>query len=412
MSLVDEVWPRETIRRFGFLLGAVSALMALTEGAALLHLVPHLAPLSLHALLTNPLFAIGFGCPLVLHLSSLPRWRECAAAVVTGLVAAYAVSLLARQATPLQLVIGLGIGSAIVLAVRSLSANLESRREALLFLLPALVALIFTLEVAMFLEFISRYRSETFDSFAYVVDLSFGSAISFEVGRLFHAFPIVGGVCTAIYLAPPPALIFVYALQVKRKPHPRVDIVTLLLIMGGIGYGLYFLFPVAGPRFAFAGFPATLPSLGSLIGRAIAVALAPRNGVPSLHMASALIAFTYARRYGKWAVSAAVIFLIGTFLATMGVGEHYFFDLVVALPFTTAAHALLLPALALRRRIALALPSALLFFGWLAVARFFAPVLLRLPFLSWIALAATLILYVVSERSLERDEFAIEEAVV
>jgi hypothetical protein len=400
MSSTDEIWARQAIRRFVRLLCAVTALLLATEIAALLQLIPHLVPLSLHALLTNPLFAIGFGCPLVLHLSRLPSKRELAATLVAAIVASLLVGVLAAALTALQMVIGLGIGSALVLAWRARSTDDGVRREALLFLLPSLVALIFTLEVAMFLDFISRYRLETFDSFAYVVDASFGSAISFDVGRLFRQQPIVAAICTFIYLAPPPALIFVYALQVKRRPHPPVDVVTLLLLMGGIGYALYFLFPVAGPKFAFASFPTTLPILEKLIGQPMFVPPAPRNGVPSLHMASALIAFTYARRYGKWAGGIALIFVVGTLLATMGVGEHYFFDLIVALPFTAGAHAALIPGLPWKRRSMVVVPAALIFFGWLWMARFEGATLLRAPSISWTALLCTVIAYVLAERIL------------
>ena len=421
----DPAWRDRTLRRFFLLLCAVSSLLVLTEIAALRGIVPHLAPLSLHALFTNSLFAIGFGCPLVLQLSRWPVLREwlitiVAAVVATAIVAAIVhrgpqpppppcVDAVAMSAdvrtdacTPpnvgvLQIVVGLGIGSAAAMLWRARSREPVVRQEALLYLLPSLVALIFTLEVAMFLEYISHYRADTFDSFAYVVDLSFGAPVSFVIGRMFLAHPWLAAICTGIYLAPPPALIFVYALQVKRRPHPPVDIVTLLLLMGGAGYALYFLFPVAGPHFAFAGFPTHVPPTEGLVGHAIVIPPAPRNGVPSLHMASALIAYSWARAYGvRWRAVAAV-FVVGTFLATMGVGEHYFFDLIVAMPFSVAMHALLVPG-ARRTRALCGIASAALFFFWLYVARFHAGDLLQHRALPFTLLLATLALYAATER--------------
>jgi hypothetical protein len=404
-------WEDIAVRRFTVLLTAVTALLVVTEIAALLGLVPHLAPLSLHALLTNPLFAIGFGCPVVLHISRWPARREVISMILLGVVASLLVGLAAGQMTAIQAVIGFGIASAAILGRAAMSRNRDVRREALLYLLPSLVALIFTLEVAMFLEFISRYHALTFDALAYVADCSFGSAIAFDTGRLFRAHPVIAAICTIIYLAPPPALIFVYALQVKRKPHPPVDIITLLLLAGGIGYALYFLFPVSGPGFAFASFPFHPPDPHGLIGTLLPVKPAPRNAVPSLHMASALMAWTWARRYGRWPSVVAIVFVIGTFLATMGMGEHYFFDLVVAMPFTIGVQALLVPRIQPMRRFIALGSSASIFVTWLKLARHHGGLLLDMPVVAWILLAITLVGYVAGERLIVPPDDAVTSSV-
>ena len=46
--------------------------------------------------------------------------------------------------------------------------------------------------------------------------------------------------------------------------------------------------------------------------------------VPLLHST-----YWHARPYGRWAKIVAAVFIAGTFLATMGLGEHFFVDLVV-----------------------------------------------------------------------------------
>jgi hypothetical protein len=76
--MTDDRWRRTAVRRFSLQIAALAALFAASSVAGALRLVPHLEPVSLHTLITNPLFAIGFGGPLVLHLTSLPRWRELA----------------------------------------------------------------------------------------------------------------------------------------------------------------------------------------------------------------------------------------------------------------------------------------------------------------------------------------------
>lgn len=304
-------------------------------------------------LITNPLFAIGFGGPLLLHISSLPRWRELAATLILGAALSWVTGFVAQDHGAMQWVIGLGLASTLVLAARSITS-----KDARLFLLPSLITLLFTLEAAMFLGVISHYSPLTYDAQAFLADAAFGSNVSFDVGRLFKAQPIVGAICTAIYLAPPPGLIFVYALEAKSKRHPPVDIVTVLVVMGAVGYSLYFLFPVCGPRFAFPQFPFDPPDHATLAGELIAVPPAPRNAVPSLHMASALVAFLHARRYGWIASSVAAVFVAGTFLATMGTGEHYLVDLLVAVPFTIGMDALLTPS---RRRWPIVIACAAIF---------------------------------------------------
>ncbi|HVR38707.1 MAG TPA: M13-type metalloendopeptidase [Thermoanaerobaculia bacterium] len=335
-------------RRFCWLLAAVTAVFAIT-------LV--FKPLAPSALLTNPLFAIGFGAPLVLHLSSLPNWKDVVATAAIGV----ALSLLIGN-----WIIGLGLASTIVLGIR----------RDWLFLLPSLITLVFTLEVSLFLDIISTYPRITFDHNAYAADLAFGAPVSFRVGEWFVAWPIFGAICTFIYLAPPPGLIFVYALQAKAKEQPRIDIVTTLLAMGAAGYSLYFLVPACGPKYAFPNFPNG--------GFVLLPKLAPRNAIPSLHLASALIAFIHARRFGRIASAVAMIFLIGTIFGTLGTGEHYLVDLIVAVPFTIAMHAIL------ERRFTHAIAPALIFFAWLWLLRFHA----FAPWLAWtmtgLALASAL----------------------
>ena len=359
-------WTAITLHRFVVLLAALAVLLTLTELAALLRLVPHLEPLSLQTLITNPLFAIGFGGPLLLHVSSLPRPRELAATIALGCALSWLTARLAHQSSMMQWVIGLGVASTLVLAARAVRRTGDPT-TARLFLLPSLITLLFTLEAAMFLGVISHYRPLTYDALAFVADAAFGSNVSFDVGRLFKAQPLLAAICTFIYLAPPPGLMFVYALEAKSKRHPPVDIVTVLVVMGAVGYSLYFLFPVCGPKFAFPQFPFNPPDAASLAGKLIPVPPAPRNAVPSLHMASALVAFLHARRYGWIAGAVAAVFVAGTFLATMGTGEHYLVDLLVAVPFTLAMDALLAPS---PRRWTIVISCAAIFALSLAVIRF------------------------------------------
>src|SRR4051812_10540774 len=82
-SAAREHWSAN-LRRFGWMLAGVTALFTVSEAVALTGLIPSLRPVSLRDVTTNILFAIGFGSPLVLHLSSLPGWREAGWSVALG----------------------------------------------------------------------------------------------------------------------------------------------------------------------------------------------------------------------------------------------------------------------------------------------------------------------------------------
>jgi hypothetical protein len=394
MTSDHENWSARAVRRFAWMLAGVVALFAATETAALAGVSPYLRPVSVHDVTTNILFAIGFGSPLVLHLSSLPGWRETAMTLLLGVVGA-GLWLLPwvinwsglyepptdadKQMIACRVVIMFGLASILVLAGRAWRG--PRRTEALLYLLPALVALVFTLQAGMFMNFTAAYFPTPYDHFAYATDAAHGFQVSFAVGRLFAAAPLLKWVCFVVYVAPSPALVFVYTLQVRSKRPPPVDVVTELLVLVIVGYAFYFFFPVCGPQFAFgAAFPNDPPRVADVLAHPPAIAGAWRNGMPSLHLGSVVLAYWLARPYGAWVRVVAAAFVAGNVLATMGLGEHYFVDLVVALPFTLAAHSALTPGRqpyrAPRRRALwgavafLAVWYVVLYGGWTALLRF------------------------------------------
>jgi cytochrome P450 len=404
------------IRHFRRLLYFMVAGFLITEALAWTGLVPHLRPVSLQDITANILFAIGFGCPLVLYLSSLPRWREGSLMFAVGLLLALIFwriqlwfglppALKPSEVFAAQVIVGLGLASLGTLARRAWVGTGPERTTALLYLLPASVALVYTLEAGIFLYFIKDFYPLTHDAAAYAVDAAYGTQSSFAVGRLFAAWPVLRLVCFAIYVAPPPALVFVYALQTRARRPPPVDIVTVLLITALTGYAFYFLFPVCGPLFAFGdAFPNSPPPVRDILGQQLTITDkdAWPNGMPSLHLASVILAYWHARPYGRVARAVAAVFVIGTVLATLGLGEHYFVDLVVALPFTLALHAACMPGwpnLRRARRDAV-LGSASLVALWYLILFLGIPFLLLSPFFAWGLTLGTLAAVVWLERRL------------
>jgi hypothetical protein len=91
----------------------------------------------------------------------------------------------------------------------------------------------------------------------------------------------------------------------------------------------YLLIPVCGPRFAFHDFPFSPPL--HMIPHAIAIA-APPNGVPSVHASTAFLIVWFSWRWKVGRVFS-LAYLVLTVIATLGSGQHYLFDLIVAAPY-------------------------------------------------------------------------------
>lgn len=96
--------------------------------------------------------------------------------------------------------------------------------------------------------------------------------------------------------------------------HQRRELVRTLLTSTALGVGCYLLFPAVGPAWV------NIPD-------------APRNCMPSLHVAWAILLAIYAPKWMRWPMA---LFAALTAVATVGIGEHYVIDLVAAVPFTWA----------------------------------------------------------------------------
>lgn len=116
-------------------------------------------------------------------------------------------------------------------------------------------------------------------------------------------------------------------------PLPQLrEVAVALLLNFALAPLFYAAFPVSGPRFAFSPFPA-LP--GSVIPHVLHFHAAP-NGVPSVHFSTALLVWWYGRRWRIGSL-AALIHLALVVMSTLGSGQHYVFDLVVAVPYAMCA---------------------------------------------------------------------------
>ncbi len=126
--------------------------------------------------------------------------------------------------------------------------------------------------------------------------------------------------------------------------------------------------------------------------------------MPSLHMAWALLVWWYSRGLSWWERSIALLFLVFTLLATLGTGEHYLIDLIVAFPFALLIESISSYTLKAtdRQRVlgfCVGLAGTL---GWFLLLRHAFHFFWLTPALPWTFCAATVFVSLFAERLLQQ----------
>jgi PAP2 superfamily len=175
-----------------------------------------------------------------------------------------------------------------------------------------------------------RLRPYKLDLYIYGIDRLLGFQPSFALGRMVlgHSSTIV--LLALTYQLLPLAMVAIFAGYLWHRPEQEAwSMVWVFLLNLALSVPFYLLCPVCGPAYAFPGFPA-LPS-GPVVPHPILLD-APANGVPSIHFSTALLVLWYGRKLplGR-SIGAAYVAL--TALSTLASGEHYLFDLLVAVPY-------------------------------------------------------------------------------
>jgi hypothetical protein len=262
----------------------------------------------------------------------------------------------------------LGIASLTILGIRTLWSS-KSRRPVLSWgFIASLLLIGLGWVVPPALRWTAIANPNAFDLYLYSFD-----------GSL-H-FPIV---CTAVYGE--------YLVRNKKE---SFSVLGAFLLSGPIGIVFYNFFPALGPVYLFkSDFPLHSLSTNELMHlhlEPIALFGFP-NAMPSLHMTWALLGLWYSRGAAWWVRLVAIVFLVFTVLSTLGTGEHYLVDLVVAFPFALMVYGIF----------ALSTPwqdpwrlRAILFGGagtflWLALLRFVSRFFWVSPLIPWTLIVLTI----------------------
>jgi hypothetical protein len=238
----------------------------------------------------------------------------------------------------------LGCAGLIVYGVRCICAKPELRR----LLLPGLVAsALFSASDYLgpdFLALTGKLHPKTLDLFLLFFDGSLGFQPSFVVGQLFHHAQWLESISMFIYVTLPFSMAVAYSNQLLRNKSFALPMMVAFVITGPLGVLFYNTFPATGPIHIFlADFPQHAPKaqdFAQVLLASVPVDLAtPRNAIPSLHMAWVILAWWWSRGLSWIPKAIVLIYVVFTVLATLGSGEHYLVDLVVALPFAVMLQA-------------------------------------------------------------------------
>jgi PAP2 superfamily len=287
-----------------------------------------------------------------------------------------------------------GMGALGVLGVGTIWARKQDRKLLLYGFVPAALFVASEWCASYLLDMTEALHPKTFDVFLYSFDSSLRVQISFLVGQLLLKNPMLRTASLAIYIALPLPLALVYACQLRRIPEKALVVMLAFLVTGPMGVLCYNLLPACGPIHLFgAAFPWQPLSTADAMRLNIAPVLmkGARNAIPSLHMTWVLLVWWNSRGLARWVRIVAAVFVALTVLGTLGTGEHYFIDLVVAFPFSLMVEALCSYTMPFRegeRRNAFLLGtfSTLI---WLALLSFSVKIFWSSPLVPWTMIVAT-----------------------
>ncbi|HET7106580.1 MAG TPA: phosphatase PAP2 family protein [Candidatus Acidoferrum sp.] len=288
--------------------------------------------------ISSPFLAVALLSIFLIMLRTKVDWREVAlVGILTAGLYGMDIRMLGYGMRWPVVVSFVGMASLAVLLLRAIWAEGKERGTAILVLVPAFLFVASEWCASYFLEWGERARPRVLDLYLYSFDASLRIQPAFVMGQWFARFRTFAAASEIVYIALPVAIGLTFAGCVKRDRGNAVPAVVAFLITGPIGACFYTLFPALGPAHIFLGkFPwgaLTLQQAQNLFLEPLALA-GPRNAIPSLHAAWIFLVLWYAQKLSLAERIVAGGFVFFTLCATLGTGEHYLVDLVVAVPFT------------------------------------------------------------------------------
>jgi PAP2 superfamily protein len=356
-------------------------------------------------LVTNAYFA-GSAMPFVFFMLTLASvilvllrvgrsWLDIAfmiaSAVILGIISAWRFHY---QPNWESCVSFLGLGSLLVLGLRAVWSEGEKQKLLALAFAPSFLFSAFMVFAGVVLDRMQVWHPKTLDLYLFSFDASLHVQFPFLLGQAFAMWPWFKIISVSLYIALPIPIAMVYAGQLLRDKVKAFPGMTAFLITGPIGILFYNFFPALGPVHIFQqGFPwhpLTTTEASHLFLEPISVK-GIENAIPSLHMSWVLLAWWYSRGLSAAERAIAMTFVVFTAFATLGTGEHYFVDLVVAYPFSVMIQSFCAFSLRWnqRDRITAALYGLLTTLAWFLALRYAPKLFWASPIVPWTCGVAT-----------------------
>jgi PAP2 superfamily protein len=344
--------------------------------------------------LDDAFFGLALASVVILHQRIRPSWLDlacsAAGAIALGIVDFHFLHYPARIMAWFSF---LGLSSFAIMILRSIWT--AERKKLLYAWIPAAAFVMSDYFASNMLDWTARAHPKTLDLYLLSFDGSLRVPLAFGAGQLYSRFAALHVAALIAYIGLAIPITAIYAGRLVRSRQGAFPAMLAFLLTGPIGVLFYNLFPACGPhtlfgpRFPFHPFPAA--DLPRMILEPVAIQ-GVRNAIPSLHLAWTLLAWWYSKGLSRVERLVAFAFLAFTAFATLGTGEHYFVDLVVAFPFALLLYALCAYQLPWKnsRRGAAILTGLGTTLAWLAALRYATKMFWLSPIVPWALSAATI----------------------
>lgn len=364
--------------------------------------------------LDDAFFGLALASVVILHQRIRPSWLD-AALIATGTITLGILDFQVLHYPPKLMAwfSFLGLTSFAIMAWRSIWT--PERRMLLYAWVPAALFMISEYFASDMLEWTAKAHPKTLDLYLLSFDDSLRAQLAFGAGQLYARFPTLHISALIIYIGLAIPITTIYAGRLLRFRERAFPAMLAFLLTGPIGILFYNLFPAAGPHNAFGSnfpfHPFPIADLPRLVLEPVAVP-GVRDAMPSLHLAWTLLVWWFSKGLSWIDRFVAFGFLAFTAFATLGTGEHWFIDLVVAFPFALLIQALCAYQLSWRDsyRISAILAGLATTLAWLAMLRYGAKVFWLSPIVPWALSAATIALVCILQARLEHVAAAPEVA--
>lgn len=387
---------------------------ALTVALLAIVLVLSLSADFYNSSMVDAFMALALCGALVTLLVVQPSWMNIASVAVCSLVlAGLDYRVMGFQPRFMAAFSFVGLGGLAVLGTRTIWARNQDRTLFLYAFLPAVLFVASEYMASTLLDYTEALHPKTFDLYLYSLDCSLRVQFSFLLGQVFARYLWLRFAAFLFYIALPLPLALVYAAHLRLGNKKAFPVMLAFLVTGPIGVLFYNMVPATGPVHIFG---QSFPWHPLLTSQAMHLVLetvplkGARNAIPSLHMAWVLLVWWNSKGLARWIRVIALAFVIFTVLATLGTGEHYFVDLVVAFPFALMVQALCLYPLPFKygsRRVAFSF-GAFASLAWMALVSFATPFLWISPVIPWALVIATVSVSSLLMHRLQNAEFTNE----